>query len=83
MDYKLLLILAAVVLVAGLISEQHHTHTPDPMVHVVKTVTQAHVKAHMMQHVPIANPFAKTNGQHCRTNSQCKSQKCNTWHCSS
>lgn len=80
MDYKLLLILAAVVLVAGLISEQHHT--PDPIVHVVKAVTKAHVKAHIA-HVPTPNPFAKTNGQHCRTNSQCKSQKCNMWYCSS
>lgn len=27
------------------------------------------------------NPFAKSNNEHCRTNSQCKSGKCNVFYC--
>ena len=28
------------------------------------------------------NPFAKSNAEHCRTDSQCKSDKCNDFYCS-
>ncbi len=29
------------------------------------------------------NPFAKNNGEHCRTGSQCKSGQCNVFYCAS